>query len=309
MTAEPPAAQGSATADAPLLPDGSVGQLRQFMDSLSGLPEVPFDGTIEDLTIPTRSGSVPARRYQPVGLDAPAPVFVFLHGGGFVAGSIDSHDNVARELAIEARAQVISVDYRLAPEHPYPAAVHDAVDATAWVVASADELGIDPTRLGTAGDSAGAGLATAVALHSRDNDGPTVALQLLVYPKIDFVGDHPSHHEPVGEVGITAELAALFDRSYLPDASRRAEPLASPLAAPDLSNLPPTIVVSAERDTLRDEAERYGQRLHQAGVTVATVRAVGLPHGFLNTTTIVEASRLFARTLYAGAGVALRGER
>jgi acetyl esterase len=279
--------------------------LRTMMDGLRTLPPVPFSGAIEDLTVTTRSGSRPARLYRPEAVASPAPAFVFFHGGGFVSGSIDTHDNVCRELAAVAAATVVSVEYRLAPEHPYPAAVEDAIDATAWVAGHLAELGIDGARLGVAGDSAGACLATAVALDARDSGGPALALQLLAYPKIDFVNDHPSHHEPVAIMGITPELADLFDRHYLPDPARHGDPLASPLANAELAGLPPALILAAERDTLRDEAELYGRRLHKAGVTVATMRAVGLLHGFLNMTTIQPAGRLAARSFYAAAGLAL----
>jgi acetyl esterase len=288
--------------------DESLRQLREMLAGLDALPVVPFDGAIDDLSVPTRAGSVPARRYRPARLGSPAPAFMFFHGGGFVAGSIASHDNVCRELAGVAGAVVVSVDYRLAPEHPYPAGVDDAVDATTWVAANAGDLGVDEGRMGVAGDSAGACLATAVALHARDQGGPALALQVLAYPKIDFVNDHPSHHEDVGPAGISMGMARLFDSSYLPDPAQRHEPFASPLAAPDLAGLPPAIIVSAARDTLRDEAEQYGRRLHKAGVPVATMRAVGLLHGFLNMTPVQPAGRLFARSVYAAAGLALRGE-
>jgi acetyl esterase len=234
-------------------------------------------------------------------------VFVFLHGGGYVGGDLASHDNVCRELATAADAVVVAIDYRLAPEHPYPAPVHDSADAAAWVAAHAAELGGDPGRVGVAGDSAGGGLAAAVTLHARDHGGPAIAFQLLIYPKLDFVGDHPSHHEaPVG-LGVGPEMAGLFDQAYLPDVSRRGEPLASPLLAPDLAGLPPALVVAAETDNLRDEAEAYGRALSGAGVPVATIRAVGQGHGFLHLTPLDPATGLLANSVFAAAGRALRG--
>lgn len=283
-------------------------QLRQSLAGLDALPQLAFAGAIDELTIPTRAGSVRGRLYRPARVAPPAPTFVFFHGGGFVAGSIDTHDNVARELAAVAGAAVVSVDYRLAPEHPFPAGVEDAVDATAWVVAQAADLGLDAGRLGVAGDSAGACLATAVAIQARDDGGPALRLQLLAYPKIDFVNEYPSHRADLGPAAISLGMARLFDSSYLPDPALRNEPLASPLATADLTGLPPALIVAAERDSLRDEAEAYGRRLHKAGVTVATMRAVGLLHGFLNVTTIQPAGRLFARSVYAAAGLALTEE-
>jgi acetyl esterase len=293
---------------APMTTDVPAGvlQVRAFLDGLHDLPVTPFAGRIDDLTIPTRDGSVPARSYRP-DLDAAAPVFVYLHGGGFVSGGLGSHDNVCRELAAGAGAVVVAVDYRLAPEHPFPAPVHDAADATAWVAANAAELGADPGRLAVAGDSAGAGLAAAVAIDARDRGGPAIALQVLVYPKIDFVGEHASHGESFGGFGITAETAEVFDRAYLPEPAMRSDPLASPLAAPDLSGLPPAVVVAAARDTLRDEAEAYAKRLHEAGVPVASLRALGQAHGFLHLSPLDAGVALFNATLWAGAGAALRG--
>jgi acetyl esterase len=283
-----------------------VAQLRHGLSTLGSTVPVPFDGEVDDLVIPTRAGTVAARRYRPAGAEAPAPGFVFFHGGGFVLGDLDSHDGVCRELAGSADAVVVSVDYRLAPEHPYPAPVEDAVDATAWVAAQSSALGIDGDRLGVIGDSAGGGLAAAAALDAQLRGGPALALQVLVYPKLDFVGDHPSHHETATGLSVPPEMAALFDQSYIPDESRRAEPLASPLLAPDLSGLPRALVVAAEQDTLRDEGEAYGRRLAEAGVEVATMRAVGLGHGFLSMAAFDPGAALFATGLFAAAGRALR---
>jgi acetyl esterase len=290
-------------------PDAGVAQVRRFLDDLRDLPAVPFAGSIAELTVPTRDGAVPARHYRPGTAGAAAPVFVYLHGGGFVSGGLDSHDNVCRELATGARAVVVAVDYRLAPEHPFPAPVHDAADATAWVADHAAELGGDAARLGVAGDSAGAGLAAAVALDARDRGGPAIALQVLVYPKIDFVGEHASHTEQFGGFGISPETGAVFDRAYLPDENLRGDPLASPLAAPDLAGLPPALVVAAARDTLRDEAEAYGRRLHKAGVPVASLRALGQAHGFLHLSPVDPGAALFNASLWAAAGAGVRGSR
>jgi acetyl esterase len=283
-----------------------VAQLRQGLTVLGTQTPVPFTGEIDELVIPTRAGTLAGRSYRPADLAAPAPAFVFFHGGGFVLGDLDSHDPVCRELATAAEAVVVAVDYRLAPEHPYPAPVEDAVDATAWVAAHAGELGIDTGRLGVAGDSAGGCLAAAAALHGRDHGGPALALQVLVYPKLDFVGDHPSHHEPPTGLGVPPEMAALFDRSYIPDERRRGEALASPLLAPDLSGLPRAVVVAGEQDSLRDEAEAYARRLAEAGVAVAGMRALGLGHGFLSVTGFDPAAALFASGLYAVAGHLVR---
>jgi acetyl esterase len=287
------------------LNEGTPEEARALGGALSALNgPAPLMSRVENIDLDVAGGKIPLRILVPQ--QTVRGVVVYYHGGGWVIGDLDTHDAVCREIAARAGVVVAAVDYRLAPEHPFPAAVEDAVDATAWVAGDATDLGIDPARLAVAGDSAGACLATAVAIHARDHGGPALRLQLLAYPKIDFVNDHPSHHLDFGPAGISLGMARLFDNSYLPDPARRTDPLASPLATAELTGLPPALIVAAERDTLRDEAELYGRRLHKAGVTVATMRAVGLLHGFLNMTGIQPAGRLFARSAYAAAGLALK---
>jgi len=268
-------------------------------------PPPAFDGMIEDRPIPVRWGSVPGRMYRPRGAGERPPVVAFFHGGGFIAGDLDSHDGLCRELAAAARAVLVAVAYRLAPETTFPGGLEDAYDATIWLAAAAPDLGVDPRRLGVAGDSAGANLATGVAMLARAHASVSITFQLLLYPKLDFVNTYPSHEENRA-AGIPHALSEFFDDCYLPDRGRRADPLASPVLAADLTGMPPGLIVSADADTLRDEAEVYGQALRQAGAAVATLRAIGLPHGFASMTERVPSAQLITRAAAALLGDALR---
>jgi acetyl esterase len=271
-------------------------------------PPPPFDGRIEDRTVPVRWGAVPARLYRPGGLGERPPVAAFFHGGGFIAGDLGTHDPLCRELAIASRTLLLAVEYRLAPEHPFPAGLEDAYDATVWLAGAALGLGADPRRLAVAGDSAGANLATGVAMLARAPGGPAIAFQLLLYPKLDFVNEYPSHTEN-REAGIPRPLSQFFDDCYLPDHSRRADALASPALATDLAGMPPGLIVTADADTLRDEAEAYGHALRLAGAFVATLRAVGQLHGFGSMTEAVPSAQLITRAAAALMGDALRRGR
>jgi acetyl esterase len=271
----------------------------------SASPLPAFDGTIEERRVPVRWGSLLARLYRPSSAEARPPAVAFFHGGGFIAGDLDSHDGLCNELATSSRAVVLAVAYRLAPEWPFPAGLEDAYDATAWLATTAGELGIDPRRIAVAGDSAGANLATGVALLAKRHGAPSLAFQLLLYPKLDFVNDYPSHAEN-REVGIPQAVSEFFDDCYLPDRAQRADPLASLTLATDLAGMPPGLIVSASADTLRDEAEVYGQALSQAGVSVAILRAIGQLHGFGSMTEAVPSARLITRAAAALMGDTLR---
>jgi acetyl esterase len=272
---------------------------RAFRSRSAELPALPsFDGTIEERTVPVRWGSVPARLYRPRGAGERPPIVAFFHGGGFIAGDLDSHDGLCRELAAASRTMLLAVDYRLAPEHPFPAGLEDAYDATAWLAGAAAELGADPRRLAVAGDSAGANLATGVAMLARRQGGPAIAFQLLLYPKLDFVNEYPSHTENQG-VGVPRLQSQFFDDCYLPDRTRRADPLASPALATDLAGMPPGLIVTADADTLRDEAEAYGQMLRLAGVAIATLRAIGQLHGFGSMSAAIPSALLITRAAAA----------
>jgi acetyl esterase len=269
------------------------------------LPLPTFDGVIEERSVPVRWGSLPARLYRSNSVGAHAPAVAFFHGGGFINGDLDSHAGLARELATASRAVVLAVAYRLAPEWPFPAGLEDAYDATAWLASAAGDLRVDPRRIAVAGDSAGANLATGVALLAKRQGAPSIAFQLLLYPKLDFVNEYPSHTENQ-ELGIPREVSQFFDDCYLPDRARRADPLASPALATDLVGMPPGLIVSADADTLRDEAEAYGQALRLAGVSIATLRAIGQPHGFASMTEAVPSAQLITRAAAALMGDALR---
>jgi acetyl esterase len=242
----------------------------------------PPDVAVEDRTIPGLDGApdIPVRIYTPRDLDGPAGVLVFFHGGGFLAGSIDSHDGTVRELAVGARCIAVSVEYRLAPEHPYPAALDDCIAALEWTAANAAGIGGDASRIAIGGDSAGGNLAAAVALRNRDESGPAVAFQLLVYPVTDVACATPSMTENATGYMLTADSMRWMWATYLGGAT--ADHYASPASAPDLSGLPPALVITAEFDPLRDEGEAYAAALQAAGVPVEVVRFDGQIHGFFS---------------------------
>ncbi|WBL82143.1 alpha/beta hydrolase [Bradyrhizobium xenonodulans] len=247
-------------------------------------PEPPELARIAELAIPAPHGAIPARIYEPKAPrrhDGLSPALVFFHGGGWVIGDLDSHDVVCRQLAVEGALIVISVDYRLAPEHKFPAAADDAVAATKWIAAHARELGIDASRLAIGGDSAGGNLAAVVALAARDGDGPAIAGQVLIYPAVDFAMTHGSHREPETSVLLTHSVIRWFRDHYLNGAADIHDWRASPARAKKLAGLPPAYVLTAGADPLRDEGDEYAERLKQAGVAVATRHYPGQFHGFL----------------------------
>lgn len=263
---------------------------RQVVQARRGPQAVPEPvAATEDRAIPGPAGPLPVRVFTPPGR-GPHPVVVFLHGGGWVIGDPDTHDDQGRALCARGGAVVVSVDYRLAPEDPFPAALDDAGAATAWVAAHAGELGADPARLAVAGDSAGANLAAAVCLAARDAGGPPIAAQVLVYPVVDATLDQPSVTELAEGYGLTRTTMRWFVDQYLPQPATRHDPLASPLAAGDLSGLPPAIVVTAGFDLLRDQGDAYARRLREAGVDVVLRRHPTLVHGFLGMGPQVDAA-------------------
>jgi acetyl esterase len=244
-------------------------------------PEPPELLSAEPLSIPAPPGAIPARIYTPKQLrkrDGLAPCLVFFHGGGWVIGNLDTHDVVCRKLADQGELIVISVDYRLAPEHHFPAAVDDAIAATKWVAANAKELGVDASRLVVGGDSAGGNLAAVVALNAREN-GPAIAGQMLVYPATDFARTHPSHREPETSILLTHTVITWFADHYLNGADIN-DWRASPARARSFAGLPPAYVLTAGADPLRDEGDEYAARLKQAGVAVTYRHFPGQFHGF-----------------------------
>ncbi|HEY9455007.1 MAG TPA: alpha/beta hydrolase [Bradyrhizobium sp.] len=246
-------------------------------------PEPPELESDKPLSIPAPHGVLPARIYTPKKLRKPsglAPCLVFFHGGGWVIGNLDSHDVVCRKLAHEGEMIVISVDYRLAPEHKFPAAADDAITATKWVAAHAKQLGVDATQLLVGGDSAGGNLAAVVALAARDGDGPKLAGQVLIYPATDFAMNHPSHSEPETSILLTHSVIKWFCNHYLSGAADIDHWKASPARASTLAGLPPAYVLTAGADPLRDEGDEYAARLKEAGVPMTYRHFPGQFHGF-----------------------------
>lgn len=232
------------------------------------------------------AGGVRCRMYRPND-DAPSPLLVYYHGGGWVIGDLDSHDDICRKLAREAGCRVIAVDYRLAPEHPAPAALDDCIAATRWIFANAASLDVDPARIAIGGDSAGGNLAALVAMHS----GTKPVFQLLVYPATDLRMGHPSHRENGQGYLLTADSMRWFIGHYVgDDESRRSDPMLSPILTADdvLRTSPPTLVITAEFDPLRDEGEEYAARLAAVGVPVSTVRFSGQIHAFFGMSEILD---------------------
>ena len=248
------------------------------------LGRLPAVGRSEDQAAPGPSGPIRLRLTAPAATD-PLPALVYFHGGGWVSGSLFSHEHLCRALTLASGLAVISVNYRLAPEHPYPAAVDDAEAATRWVAGHAADLGLDPARLAVGGDSAGGNLAAVVARRLRDRGldrgGPPLAAQLLLYAATDADFDTPSYLANADGYMLTRAGMMWYWDHYLPDRARRSDPDAAPLRAEHLAGLPPAVVVTAEFDPLRDEGEAYARRLADAGVPVRAFSYDGLIHGFL----------------------------
>ncbi len=234
---------------------------------------------VENRTIPGPAGEIPVRIYTPQG-NGPFPALVFFHGGGWVICNLDTHDGICRSLANGAGCVVVSVDYRLAPEHKFPAAPEDCYAATQWVAENAAELNVDASHIAVGGDSAGGNLTAVVAQMARDRGGPHLVFQLLIYPATDFRMNTPSIEENATGYFLTKDDMIWFTNHYLNSEEDKTNPLASPLLARDLSGLPPALIITAQYDPLRDEGELYGQKLREAGVPVTVSRYEGVIHGF-----------------------------
>jgi acetyl esterase len=230
------------------------------------------------------------------------PGVVFFHGGGWVRGSLQTHDNPCRALANAGQCVVVAVDYRMAPEHRFPAAIDDALAATRWVADNAARLGIDASRLAVVGDSAGGNLAAVVALLARDQGGPPLRFQVLIYPVIDPNFDTPSYLANAQGYMLTREAMRYYWREYLGPEGDPSDWRASPLRAADLTNLPPALVITTEFDPLRDEGRAYADRLREAGVPVEFHEYPGMVHGFITAAGVVDA----ANALVKQTGAALR---
>ncbi len=248
-------------------------------------PKQPV-ASVEDRELATRSGRLWARVYRPVPTDESLPIVAYFHGGGWVIMGIETHDNICRRLANASGAVVVSIDYRLAPEHRFPAALDDCFAATEWLAEHGADVGGDPTRLVVAGDSAGGNLAAAAALRAR-TDGLDLRGQVLVYPVCDAAAGTESYQANGEGFLLTATTMAWFWDCYLGPDGDPADPLASPIHAPDLTGLPPALVITAEYDPLRDEGEAYARHLDGFGVPVTLHRFDGLIHGFLGMEAII----------------------
>jgi acetyl esterase len=247
----------------------------------------------QDLTIAGPAGAVPVRVYRPgtprQSSAAKPPAALFFHGGGWVLGGLDSHDTLCCELATQAGVVLVAVDYRLAPEHPYPAGLEDCAAATRWVAAHATDLGADASRLAVVGDSAGASLAAAVAMIARDDDDVAVTLQVLAYPALDPAMDTPSYTVNADDPFLSRSEMESYWSHYLHGCAP--DGLAAPGLAPDLAGLPPAYVLVAGRDVLRDEGVAYAERLAACGVAVQLRRFDSMVHGFLLCTAWLDAAR------------------
>jgi acetyl esterase len=265
-------------------------------------PEPPELQRVAPLSIPAPHGAIPARVYTPRTLrkaNGLAPCLVFFHGGGWVIGDLESHDVVCRKLACEGELIVISVDYRLAPEHKFPAAVDDAITATAWIADNAKTLGIDRARVSVGGDSAGGNLAAVVAIAARDGKGPAISSQVLIYPATDFAMTHPSHSEPETSILLTHTVINWFRDHYLNGTADVQDWRASPARAATLIGLPPAYVLTAGADPLRDEGEEYAERLKQAGVAVTYRHFPGQFHGFFTMGKLLQQANVAASEIGA----------
>jgi acetyl esterase len=263
---------------------------------------IPIDW-VENITIATSTGPIGARYYIPSSATMPGPLLVYFHGGGFVAGDLDTHDNLCRFFANNANLSVLSIDYRLAPENPFPAAVEDAISAYSFAIDCASSLGADPNRIAIGGDSAGGNLAAVVAQLAQNEDSPSPALQLLIYPVVD---DTTTDNTPPDNsmqlfdgIVIGGESGRWFLAQYLKDEKHLTDTRFAPALTEDLTGLPEAHIVTAGFDPLRDEAESYAARLQSAGVKVSLKRYPSFVHGFANMLFLEECRTAVRQTALA----------
>jgi acetyl esterase len=244
-------------------------------------PEPPELASVENIAVPTPDGPIPVRVYRPKTLaKTPAPALIFYHGGGWVICDLDSHDVVCRQMADQAGFMVFSIDYRLAPEHKFPAAAIDCIAATQWIVDNSTRFGIDKERIFAGGDSAGGNLTAVVTINARDNGGPKIAGQVLVYPATDMGMGHPSATNPDMDVLLSSTLMRYFIDHYLTGEADVDDWRASPLRIKDMRGLPPAFIITAGADPLYDEGLAYRDRLKEAGIDIAYANYPGQFHGF-----------------------------
>jgi acetyl esterase len=284
-------------------------EARALGESLAALAgPAPKMARVEDHDIPVEGGTIPVRVLVPP--QAVHGVIVYLHGGGWVIGTIDEYETMARKLAERTSCAIVLVGYRLAPEHRYPTAVDDSYAALEWTAEHLEAIaGRADAPLIVAGDSAGGNLTAIMALRARDRNGPPITLQVLIYPVTDADFDRPSYRDAENQLILTREAMVWFWDHYAPDASHRAEPDASPARAVDLAGLPPAVVLTAEHDVLRDEGEEYAERLTQAGVPVDFRRHTGQMHGFFTLLMLPGSERGYQQVVKAIKSSTIRYER
>jgi acetyl esterase len=297
----------AAAAGGPPMHELPVGQVRELVSGLFGTNGDPEAvGAVSNRLIPGPGGHIPIRVYSPRDESA-VPVLVYFHGGGWVAGDLDAYDGTCRALTNAAGCAVVSVAYRLAPEHKFPAAPEDCYAALQWVAANAAVFGGDTTRLAIGGDSAGGNLTAVVAHMSRDRGGPALVFQLLIYPVTDYNFNTTSYQKNADGYLLTKDTMVWFWNHYLRDDADGSSPLASPLRSANLLGLPPALVITAEFDPLRDEGEAYGARLGEAGVPTAVKRYEGMIHGFFSLSAVFDQGRLAITDAAASLRTAFRG--
>jgi acetyl esterase/lipase len=283
--------QMTAAAGPPLhsLPVPEARALMAALAGMSGITNLPI-AKVENLVAPGPHGTIPVRVYTPEGT-APFPLLVYFHGGGWVLGDLETHDGVCRELAHGAGSVVVSVDYRLAPEHKFPAAPDDCYAALLWAARHAGELGADPARIAIGGDSAGGNLTCVTAIRARDEGGPSLCFQLPIYPVTNHSLDTPSYRENAKGYLLETEAMAWFWGHYLRSEADGEQVHASPLRAKDFRGLPSALVITAEFDPLRDEGEAYAKRLQADGVPTTLKRYDGMIHGFFGMSAIMDKAK------------------
>ncbi len=282
----------------------SVEEVRASYDAMAQFGGTPEEvHAVEDRKLPGPAGEIPVRIYTPKG-ESPFPILVFFHGGGWTIGTLNGYDGVCRALTNQAQCIVVSVDYRLAPEHKFPAAVEDAYAATVWVAQNAASISGDPARIAVGGDSAGGNLSAVVSQMARDKGGPKLVYQLLIYPATDyFIPGTASMHENADGYFLTRDSIVWFWNHYSNSEEDAHNPMMAPIYAKDFHNLPPALVITAEYDPLRDEGEMYAAKLQEAGVNVTSTRYNGMIHGFFTMGGFMDQSKV----AIAEAAAALRG--
>ena len=276
-------------AQLPPLDSVPVAQLRQFVDSFGFQSDIEL-ASIQDIKIPGPAGEIPIRIYKPFG-NGPFPVYVTFHGGGWVFGSLNLYDPTCREIASQAQVIVVSVDYRLAPEHKFPVPLNDCYAATEWVAKNIQNFNGDPSRLAIGGDSAGGNLAIGVTLLAKEKGFPNFKAQVLVYPVTQYAFDTPSYQKYQKNYYLTRDQMKWFWSLYLNNPEEGKNPLASPLLAKDVAKLPAALIVQAEFDPLFDEGHEYGQRLEQAGIPV-TFKVYPSIHVFFSMSNQLDVSKV-----------------